>query len=535
MATAQISSIRLESQTWDEAFNLAAGLSYWKTGDFRMNTEHPPLGKYINALPLLFLDLKLPTDHPSWRARQTVPFGREFLYHNRLPAEMILFRARLMTILLTIALGLALAVWVRKRFGPAPALGALLLFAFDPNLIAHGRYVTSDMPMTCFAFLACTQWGEYLLDGRRRNLWFAALSFAAALLSKFSAVFILAVFLLLWIARRPGWRHFLQSFGAVALATYLAILIAYAPEAPALVPGVRLVQPWRRPVYDVVDERPLAGKLIRWSATRLGLAANSFFEGFSMIAVHNLEGHEAYLLGEPQTGWWYYFPVVFAVKTPTGVLLGLLAALALGFRKLTFPCWVAAVPALFYFGLSLTTAIDIGVRHLLPIYPFLYALLGAILWNTRRWLIAPAAALVIAEAAAIHPHYLAFFNTLAGGPANGPRYLLDSNLDWGQDARKVAVYLKQHGIRSVCIIYFGTADLSYYGIDHRYLPRTDQLREIGEMQCDAAAASVTPLYGLYVPPKELAWLRQKQPIAKIGYSIYLYDVRRNSVSTPSTK
>src|SRR5262245_42882076 len=112
MGAVQVLSIRQETQTWDEGFDLAAGYSYLKTGDYRINTEHPPLGKYINALPLLLLNPKLPIDHWSWRDRKPVDFGIEFLYHNRIDADTLMFTGRLMTILLTLSLAAALAWWV---------------------------------------------------------------------------------------------------------------------------------------------------------------------------------------------------------------------------------------------------------------------------------------------------------------------------------------------------------------------------------------------------------------------------------------
>src|ERR1035437_3747426 len=117
MGTVMVLSVLQEVQTWDEAVHLAAGYSYWKTGDFRMNRDHPPLGKYINALPLLILNPALPLDHPSWREENPSVFGSQFLYHNRIPADTLLFAGRSITILLTLCLGLALALWTRRRFG----------------------------------------------------------------------------------------------------------------------------------------------------------------------------------------------------------------------------------------------------------------------------------------------------------------------------------------------------------------------------------------------------------------------------------
>ncbi len=152
----------LESQTWDEAIHLSAGYIYWKTGDYRFNSDHPILGKMLNALPLLFLDLEIPAAaHPD----RVIETGREFLYENRVPADRILTLGRIVTILLTLGFGLVLALWARQRFGDGPALLTLLLFTFDPNLLAHGHLVTSDMFLTAFLTLAVLAWSWYLESG----------------------------------------------------------------------------------------------------------------------------------------------------------------------------------------------------------------------------------------------------------------------------------------------------------------------------------------------------------------------------------
>ena len=162
MGTVQVLSALRENQTWDEAFELAAGYNYWKTGVYRFNLEQPPVGKLISAFPLLFLNPSIPVDHPSYTKPDDVEFGHEFLYRNRLPADRILFAGRLGTITLTLFFGLALALWSRKEFGEPPALLALTLFAFDPNLIAHGRYATTDLAAAAFIFFACIAWIAFL-------------------------------------------------------------------------------------------------------------------------------------------------------------------------------------------------------------------------------------------------------------------------------------------------------------------------------------------------------------------------------------
>ena len=529
LATVQVLSIRQESQTWDEAIEIAAGYDYLKTGEYRINLEHPPLGRVVAALPLLILNPTLPAEFNTHGDSPSVPFGREFLYHNRVPADTMLFWTRMTTIFTTLCLGLVLAMWVRAEFGAAAALFALLLLAFDPNVIANGRYAKNDMLVTLWCLLACMAWGDYLRRPRKWTLLASGVLLGLAAGTKFSAVFLLPVFLVLAAIQRWKPGGFLRGAGALLLVCAIGfgvVALIYAPHLKELLPAgqaARHADPSIRMLRDVADSRALPGQFLRWLGNRLGLRAHPLFEGVGIVMRHNYDGHSTYLLGKiGQTGRWYYFPLAFAVKTPVATLL-ILAISLFAWRLPSFPAVIALVPVVVYAVFSVYANIDIGVRHLLPLYPFLFALLGAGMARWRLRYAAVAAALLVAESLAVYPNYLAFFNVAAGGPGRGPRYLLDSNIDWGQDLIKLKSWMDAHGVKEVCNCYFGTADLSHYGIGGPEIPTTRDRR--GEADC-YAAISVTPLYGLYVQPGEWAWLRDLQPVAKIGYSIYVYDLRK---------
>jgi len=182
-----------------------------------------------------------------------------------------------MAILTTLCLGLAIALWTRSRFGPAAALFALLLFSFDPTVIANGRYTKHDIPVTLFAFLACAAWGAFLRDRRISRLVWAGLCFGLALVTKFSALFLVPVFALLylirWIERREGSAgHFVASMGAVAVIALAVGLAAYAPYARMLRPvgrAERVANPSIPMLRDIHATDPI-GRLLRWTGGRLG-------------------------------------------------------------------------------------------------------------------------------------------------------------------------------------------------------------------------------------------------------------------------
>jgi predicted membrane-bound dolichyl-phosphate-mannose-protein mannosyltransferase len=516
MAAAQFASIVQESQTWDEAIHILSGYQYVKRGDLRLNPEHPPFGKMLNALPLLAFNLNIPDDPQAWKMNDQVALGTEFLYSNRFPADTILLRARSMTILVTLLFGVALAAWTRRRFGAPAALAALFFFAFDPNIIAHSRYVTTDMVATVFIFLACVLWAEFLEETRTRYLILAGIALGLALVSKFSAAILLPIFLLLSLIRRwhapaiLSGRHLVRSFLIVIALAAAVILIVYAPDP--------------------------------FSRGRIHFSDHRWVQGLKLVWGHNRLGHESYLLGQiSKKGWWYYFPVAFAVKTPVATLaaFGLAICLALlAFRRrrlgrLSFRWFAITVPPLAFFATAMAGHIDLGLRHILPVYPFLFVFIaGVLLKKANTIAVVAVACLLLVESIWIYPDYLAFFNFASGGPGSGPRYLVDSNIDWGQDMKKLKCYMDAHHLTFFCTAYFGTADFTYYGIGQQHLPTAWETEERRNADC-IAAASVTPLYGLYVPGDPYRWLRERRPIAKIGYSIYLYDLRKKRRLIPA--
>jgi len=560
MAVLQITSIHGESQTWDEGMHLVSGYSYLVTGDYRLNREHPPLHKYLNALPLLLLHPEFKPDATDWREGRALELGRAFLYKNRIPADRMLFAARMMTILLALAAGLVLALWTGSRFGQWAGVLALAFFAFDPTVLAHGRYITSDLAVTLFSFAACLAWGAYLVKGGIRRLLLAGLVLGLALISKFSSIFLAPVFLLLAAIRFAqqgrsfGWRRFAGSLVVVWLLAALVVIAAYPTEAGMLIPKTQqqLEASGQPPLAIFVSPQTKVGKALIWLGHKLWFGPHSYLLGLSMVAEHNLHGHPAYLMGEIyQTGHWSYFPIAFAVKTPLGTLAALLVALAAaiagtaktgrkllaGWRDLDFAWVIMFVPPAVYMVIILASQINIGIRHLLPVYLFLFALLGAgltrIRWKRRQLLIGILAGATAVESLSVYPYYLAFFNRAVGGPGNGAHYLVDSNLDWGQDLKRLKAYLDQHHYDKVCICYFGSAPPRYYGINEQYLPAGYQWQERSEMVCPVAAVSATPLMGDYVPSAQLAWLRNREPIAKVGYSIYIYPMTGRDKRLPA--
>jgi 4-amino-4-deoxy-L-arabinose transferase-like glycosyltransferase len=535
MAGAMIWSAALETSTMDEHVYLMAGVAQILYGNYSFNPDHPPLSKHLAALPLLGQDLRFPAEHPLWRSGNP-DAGVGFLYKNRAPPDEILFLARLPFIGVTMAFGIALALWTRWRFGATAGLIALFLYALDPNFIAHGKLATTDVLNAVLFFASCIAWGEYLQSKSRRLLVLAGLLTGLSVATKFSSLTLLGLLPLFYLLRwwqapkEFTFRGFALSSVALLLAVTLIVGAVYGRHTAAALDG-DLYQ-----LEYAVDTETESGRLFHWVGRSLHLPAYGFLRGVATLAAHNERGHRAYLLGEfSSRGWRLYFPVAFLVKSTSAMLIALLAGAALvgsrwrrrgppGLRETSLYWFLLCAPPLMLFVGAVAANLNIGHRHILPVYPFLFVLAGAVLSRFRvRVLVAVLVTLMAVEHVAVAPHYLSFFNLPSGGSWNGPRYLVDSNIDWGQDLKKLAAYLERRRPERVCLAYFGRGDAAYYGVSGGRIPSTSEVAQSGAPKC-VAAISASLLVGIDQGPEQYRWLQERRPDERIGYSIYIYDL-----------
>ena len=543
MGGAMICSARLETATFDEPAYLAAGYSYVSLGSYRYNPEHPPLPKLLAGLALRPLAPRLPLETAAWQRGDAERGGWLFLYRNRVDPETLLFRGRLPFIGLTLAFGIILAVWTRARFGAVAALVALFLYTLDPAMVAHGRYAATDMIAAVLIFLACAAWDQYLAGGRRVFLAAAGVAAGLALGSKSSSLMLFGLLPLIsvvrwWLAKRDfSLRRALAASLAVFVLAAGVLAVLYWPE------NVRVLEPGTPRLAHIVDPGTRVGLAFERLGKALDLPAHAWLVGLYANARTNERGHPAYLLGDLRgDGWWYYFPVVFALKTPTALLVALGAALVVALRRgpavpgARAGDWAVLLvpPALFLF-LAMQARLNLGQRYILAIYPFLYVVAGTVLAGRRaRVLTLAVAALLAVEHAWVSPHYLAFFNLPSGGPGRGAEYLADCNLDWGQDLKKLRAYLDSAGPTPICLAYWGNNDPSYYGLRAPWVPSTGDRQARERMDC-LAAVSVNYVLGLTIKPGTFDWLQEMEPVAKVGYSIYVYDFRKGAGAKPPSR
>ena len=547
-----ISSLVQKSATFDEPLQLASGYLHLATGKFELDINHPPLAKQLMAIPLLFLELQIPTGHSVREGG--IRFGSYFVFRNIEDADTLLFWGRIPAVLLTMLLAFIVFWWGRELYGPWGGLLALFLCALDPNILAHGRLATTDMAVTCFRFIAVYCFWKLLRSPTKLNLLLAGLTFGMAQAAKFSAVLLVPILVLLagaylvsgrlvhaWVPL-PRWKWIARCnwlSRGYALSTTLLLIFIIGFAFIWVDYGLEIGPLWAegRPFQD--DVKPL----LKGFPEDLQIPAPTYFYGLGIVRSFIAESRPTFLMGElSHEGWWYYFLVAFLIKTPVPLLLLLTGAAVLTVSKRT-GFWereaFLLLPVMVSFGATAPSGFNLGYRHILPVLPFLFVFAGKVAtvqWSKRRalgiGLIAVLCVWQLVTAIRIYPHYLAYFNELAGGPENGYKYLVDSNLDWGQDLKGLGAYLKAQGIDQVELSYFGTADPAYYGINYTCLPSFGILSKDKcpiepdfQNQAGVFAISATNLQGVYLnDPHTFDWLKEREPETMIGYSIFVYRV-----------
>ncbi len=478
---------REHSTTADEIFHVTAGYSYWTLGDYRLQPENGNLPQRWAALPLLASDVHFPkTDQAVWRNADVAEIGQQFFYESGNDLPRLLASARAMIALLGAACGLLVFFWARSLFGRTGALIATVLYAFCPLLLAHGGLATSDMAAT-LGFLAATLTSWRLLHrvtpGR---VVLAGLAWGGLALAKFSAPLFAVMFAAMLVVRcarhpalpvhlgpRPTRVRGSRAVGVLALASVAALLIAWITIWAAYgfrFDGLRSAGGYNHPWADYGTG--LAVRVTGW-ARELHLLPDAWLQGFA----HTLffaGGRPAFFMGEYGThGWLAFFPVGFALKTTLPALALLALAVVALARQKSARRWYRLAPLLvflvIYGAVMLTSRLNIGVRHLLPLYPMLYLLAGAVVWLPRRRGGATVLAILLAGHAAaslsIRPHYLAYFNPLLGGPEHGYEHFVDSSLDWGQDLPGLKRWLATHARgEKIYLSYFGSGSPAHEGI-----------------------------------------------------------------------
>jgi 4-amino-4-deoxy-L-arabinose transferase-like glycosyltransferase len=486
-------SVRQESLTWDEGDHIFAGYMSLKHHDFGLNPEHPPLVKMIAAVPLQGMHLREPQLQNRYFKAEAYLSGRDLIFQNDF--EIIIFRARMSASIFALMTALLAFLMAREMFGTGAGFIALLLIVFEPNFLAHGALVTTDTGAACgllasiyafYRYVKSPSWGRVAVLGLAAGIFF---------LCKHSAVLLAPMLILLVITellrRRQACdknrlHQAVRLASALLIAGVVAIAIMWAGYGfrySARPAGQQINPPLESTLGNL---SPLEGKAVAIMA-RWKLLPESWLYGLADVrSVAN--SWPSYVFGKVYAhGVWFYFPVAFVIKATLTTLIFLpLIVYAIATRKLRG--WreilFLSLPPSLYFFISMTSKLNIGVRHILPVFIFLLVLAGGAAWSLickdRRWAWPIALLLlfhVVSSLRAFPTSYIAYANELWGGSANIHKYLTDSTTDWGQQLKAVKRYIDERGIQQCWFAYTVEPAIRFraYGIPCKTLPTMDTM------------------------------------------------------------
>lgn len=618
-----------ESAIMDELAHIPAGYGYVKYFDFRLNPEHPPLAKAIAAFPLLFQNLNFPIDKTSWTTDINGQWqaGAQFLYEEGNNADQIINWARIGPILLTLILIIFVYIWAKELIGKWWAFMPVILTALSPNFLAHGHYVTTDIAAALGFFLSIYYFVKFLQNQKKKNLVYAGIAFGIAQLMKFSLVLLIPLFIFLIIAfafykaNKSGLIGLISKIGQflkqlVRLAgslilvfvigyflvyiVYFAFTINYPIEKQysdtaftlnsfADGPDPTLSTCKLTPGMSISRHmRCIAEINIKISQNRILRPLGEYMLGVLMVMQRSSGGNTGYFLGEVSaSGWWYYFPIVFALKEtlPALILIAFAIIIAItrfiiktknvgiknrliNYLEVNFAEFSMLSFIILYWVYSIKSPLNIGFRHILPTLPFIYILTTEAIKNWAKIKIHAYAGFVknffaaifaiirtsakisilliimawfIIESLSSYPYFISYFNEIAGGPTNGYKYVTDSNYDWGQDLKRLKNFVDNPPsgtqIDKIAIDYFGGGSPTYYLNDKAVIWQSskDNPTLQGTKWLAVSINSLQSALGelhpgqLRNPEDEYAWLKQiknpYKPDYRIGTSIFVYKLK----------
>lgn len=549
-------STRQESQVFDESAHLFAGFEYWKHADFGVNPEHPPLVKLVAAVPLLPLHLKEPPPVPiPFFKVQNFVAASQFLYGA--DADSLIMRARV-TVACIFALGLAFLVLAAgyEMFDPQTALLAVILLAFEPVLLANGALITTDVGLACLFFASVYAFYRYVKRPSLKRLVVCAIASGMTLAAKHSGALILPVLAILaaceviarWRDRKiqsgdtAGFsvsRYALRLcavLATIALVSYVMLWAFYGFHYAARPAGLQLTPPLL--AYSAGLHSPAEKTMIEFFA-RNHLFPEAYLYGW--IDILQIAGtRPTFVFGKLySTGQWFFFPAMLLIKS-TITLLVLLALLPFARlwnrrREVLF----LLVPPVFFLLVAIFSGLNLGVRHILPVYPFMIVLAAAAGWGlavrSRIGATAVAALVLFAAVSSLHafPNYLAYSNEAFGGPSNTYRVVTDANADWGQGLKWVKAYVDDHHLSNCWFDYnVPFVDPGYYKIGCK--PLLSAMGRFGMGSGVAVPSSIsgailisaTEAEGLLWGPDVLnpyELFKQRRPDALIGNIVLVYN------------
>ncbi len=539
------------SVTIDEVPHILAGYQHLECGDFGINPEHPPLLKMIAASPLLALDLQKPdlecgsqmtSKYDSWIS------GFTFLTKN--DPDRIVIPARVAASLISLFLATLVFLAARKMFGDLEAVIALALFAFEPNLIAHGSLVTTDMAVSAGLFATVFALYNYLKMPSAGRFLLIGLSVGWTICSKHSGAAVFPIIFLLFAADvflraktesltrlKRRCLHHAAAFSGIVVIGLVLLWTAYGFRYSALPADHRAVvsiDEFYKQVEFSDTANTFSGKVVKFIAGT-HILPESYVLGLADVVATNKRA--MYLFGSVySSGKWLYFPFAFTIKSSIALLILMIIGLFTFsfYRHKTREMMFLIIPSFFFFALATTSKMNIGVRHILPVYAFFIIIAAAgfcaAIRKSRRERFILVTLLLSSLAMNLRnaPNYIAYSNDLTGGTNKTYLSLSDSNVDWGQNLKLVNEYLEKEHITDCWFASFGSGELARVGQPCRLLPGgfgsdyTTAPIDVVPPIIEGTILLSTGAFPPYRGDEYLSISQTAEPIAQIGGSVFVY-------------
>jgi hypothetical protein len=518
-----------ESVTVDEFTHLPAGYSYLKTGKFHLGNTNPPLGKVLAAIPLWIKNIEF-TKTPSFEKGDFWTYGYDFMFGHKQNYKELFRDARIVILLIGLLGGYLVFLWAKELYGTNSAYLALFLYALCPNFLAHSHLVTMDVVGSTFLFAALYFLNTWTDNQSWPRTIIAGVFLGLAQLTKFTALIlypICIIFCIFLSLKNKSLNS--KNWLKIALIVSISILIL---NSGYLFHGS----------FTSIREFQFTSRFMQTIASILPDSFQvplpyDYVSGFDFQKSETEGKYPQFLMGTfSRDGWWYYYLEAFILKVPLIFLILLSILIVLQFsKKLPKFCdgeYLLLLTILLYFLMVSFYRHNIGFRFVLPVLPLLYVLVSRIFFvklknGVKVIVLSLIISTYVIESLSASPHFLSFFNILAGGPKNGYQYLIDSNIDWGQDLPSLKVYMVKNKTDTIDLAYFGRVDPSIYGINYRILTR--------ETKGANVAVSINYYQGypyfllkdnkLYLAPHNYYTFLHNYPVReRIGYSILIIEI-----------
>lgn len=556
-----IITLKSNNLVFDEPAAITIGYYIVRYFDTSMYILHPPLIYTLTGLPLQFLDFKAKYTYEECTDLGFYKCAQDTIFWYGNDVEKISFYARFPFVIVSILLGLVVFFFARELYGVKAGILALVLYTFSPTILAYNIVIFTDIAVSLF--IVSTIYFIWMLLKKgyaKTRLALAGISLGLALASKFTAIFLIPVIFFFFILKnlekkrdKKVLKKFTIQFASIVLIGLLTLYAAYFFSFGTIADSIpkRYVDSIDNELSKLQDESAIK-KIANFLIYDVKIPIPEYFAGFAaQYKIGSSKSRISYLNGQMYNGGkWYYFFEVMLIKTPVPLLIFFFIAfisLLKEPKNIANELFVIS-PLVVFLGIFVFNNFNLGMRHLLPVVS-LMIIFSSRVANVRAknkkarfafWLFLILFVLwYVISSLNIMPHYIAYFNELVG-PENGHKYLLSSNLDLGQDLKRLDAYLKHNNIKKVKLSYHGSFDPSYYNISYEPLPMEFYIPWVKGFNPDKpvqgykedcskkrgiVVISVSNLHNYNLLNHScFDWLSQYTPIKRVGYTIFVYNI-----------